>query len=143
MNDRVESLMVIKEAPLEEMWKLRHLVMWPDRDLCFVQLEEDHEGIHLGGYVEGKLVTVISLFLDGTRAQFRKFATLQEEQGKGYGSKLLAFTLEEARSRGSERIWCNARVTKVAFYRRFGLQETGEVFHKAGMEYVILEKAFM
>jgi len=135
--------MLIKEAPLEEMWKLRHLVMWPDRDLSFVQLEEDHRGIHLGGYVDGKLITVISLFLDGSRAQFRKFATLQDEQGKGYGSQLLAFTLEEARNRGAETIWCNARAAKVAFYHRFGLQETGEAFHKAGRDYVILEKVFM
>ncbi len=89
--------MIIREASLDEVWQLRHEVMWPDQELSFVQLKDDANGRHFGLYVNDTLVSVISLFPEGTRAQFRKFATLREEQGKGYGSRLLAYTLEEAR----------------------------------------------
>ncbi|MBJ6360708.1 GNAT family N-acetyltransferase [Paenibacillus sp. MAHUQ-46] len=117
--------------------------MWPDKDLSFVQLEEDVDGHHFGLYVGNVLVTVISLFVEDNRAQFRKFATLRQEQGKGYGSKLLEFTLQEAQRRGAVTVWCNARASKVAFYRKFGLQPTDSVFRKAGVDYVILEKALI
>lgn len=36
---------------------------------------------------------------DDERAQFRKFATLQQEQGKGYGSQMLNYTIQEEKIR--------------------------------------------
>ncbi|WP_239635538.1 GNAT family N-acetyltransferase [Paenibacillus sp. H1-7] len=115
--------------------------MWPDKDLDFVKLQDDSAGLHFGLAANGKLVSVISLFIEGDRAQFRKFATLQDEQGKGYGTRLLQFTLDEAKRRGARTIWCNARASKIGLYRKFGLQETGDGFQKEGIDYVILEKA--
>ncbi|WP_028560201.1 GNAT family N-acetyltransferase [Paenibacillus pinihumi] len=135
--------MIIREASLDEVWQLRHEVMWPDQELSFVQLKDDANGRHFGLYVNDTLVSVISLFPEGTRAQFRKFATLREEQGKGYGSRLLAYTLEEARRLGADAIWCNARASKVSFYQKFGLEPTLQTFQKAGVNYVILEKSLL
>lgn len=134
--------MNIRLAPLEDIWLLRQKVMWPDKDIGFVKLEDDPAGTHYGFYVEDQLTSVVSLFLEGDDAQFRKFATLQEQQGKGYGSKLLQFTLEEAKRQGARRIWCNARANKVDYYAKFGLQPTDESFEKAGVRYVILQRTF-
>lgn len=132
--------MDIREANLEEVWNMRHNVMWPDKDLDFVKLPDDPAGLHYGLYSDGHPVSVISLFLDGNRAQFRKFATLPHEQGKGYGSRLLEFTMDQAGRLGAETIWCNARKHKIGFYTKFGLRETDRAFNKEGVEYVILEK---
>lgn len=134
--------MEIKKLNKERVWDIRHRVLWPDRDIEYIQLEDDDEGIHFGLVVEDRLVSVISLFVRDGIAQFRKFATLQEEQGKGYGSILLHHTLKEASRLGAKRIWCNARKNKTHFYSRFGFEEKGDVLEKEGQEYIMMEKSY-
>ncbi|MEM1217061.1 MAG: GNAT family N-acetyltransferase [Bacteroidota bacterium] len=67
-------------------------------------------------------------------------ATLEAEQGKGYGTALLANLLDQLSALPIQRIWCNARVEKTAFYERFGLQKTTQTFTKKRQQYVIMEK---
>lgn len=131
----------IREIAPSETWDLRHRVLWPDKDLAFVQLPEDDAGIHWGLIDAGKVVVVISLFPgEGKELQFRKFATEPHRQGQGLGTALLSQVMEWAESQGMERIWCNARADKTAFYRRFDMQETDSAFSKSGVDYVIMEK---
>ncbi|MDR7080285.1 GNAT superfamily N-acetyltransferase [Neobacillus niacini] len=130
----------ITKIDKEKAWKLRHKVMWPDKAFDYIKLEDDHLGIHFGLFKENMLISVISLFINKEECQFRKFATLQREQGKGYGSMLLDYVIKEAMDCGVKRIWCNARKSKVDFYKKFGLQETNYSFMKGGKTYVIMEK---
>ncbi|THE13058.1 GNAT family N-acetyltransferase [Bacillus timonensis] len=131
---------IIKTIDKEKAWEIRHKVMWPDKDFDYIKLEDDDSGIHYGLFKEDKLISVISLFINHDEAQFRKFATLQHEQGKGYGSRLLDFVINEARNQDLNRIWCNARQNKMDFYKKFGLKETHHRFTKGGKSYVIMEK---
>ena len=128
----------IKQVRPEDTWPIRHEVMWPDRPLAYVQLPEDTQGQHYGLLVEQKLVSVVSLFVKGRSGQLRKFATLESEQGKGYGSQLLSWLFKEAKAQGIQRIWCNARVSKLDFYTKFGLQATKNTFSKGGIDYAIV-----
>jgi GNAT superfamily N-acetyltransferase len=130
----------IRKVDKQQVWELRHQVMWSDKPFDYVKLEDDDLGFHFGLIKENKLISVVSLFINNEGAQFRKFATLQQEQGKGYGSALLDAVLKEAKIRGVKRIWCNARKNKVDFYRKFGLQESKSSFIKEGRSYVIMEK---
>lgn len=130
----------IKTIDTETAWKLRHIVMYPHKDLEYVKVKNDHMGIHYGLYRDDVLISCISLFIKNKEAQFRKFATLQQEQGKGYGSMLLQYVMEEAESCGVKKIWCNARVNKTPFYQRFGLNETNMHFRKGEIDYIIMEK---
>ncbi|MEK4042858.1 GNAT family N-acetyltransferase [Paenibacillus sp. FSL H8-0048] len=134
--------MEIKLIHKEEVWKLRHEVMWPEREPDYIKLADDDQGKHYGLYVGDRLVSVLSLFVNGTEAQFRKFATLELEQGQGYGSKLLKTVLAEAEQAGVQRIFCNARTYKAGFYKKFGMQRTDEVFSKGGKDYVVMEMFF-
>ncbi len=125
----------------EKAWELRHKVMWSYKDFDYIKLKDDDLGIHFGLFKENKLVTVISLFINNGECQFRKFATLQEEQGNGYGSKLLNFAINEVvKKHGINRIWCNARTGKVNFYKKFGFEETTHHFIKDDKSYIIMEK---
>ncbi|MBS4209542.1 GNAT family N-acetyltransferase [Bacillus sp. FJAT-50079] len=133
-------MIIIKKISKEEAWELRHIVMWPDKDFDYIKLENDDLGIHFGLFKANLLISVISLFITEEKCQFRKFATLQQEQGKGYGSTLLDYVIMEAKKRGLKRIWCNARMNKVNFYKKFDLQETTAHFIKGGKSYVIMEK---
>lgn len=130
----------IEPIQAENTWPLRHEVMWPDRSIDYVKLEKDAQGIHLGLFKNDELIAVISAFIEGTEAQFRKFATKAQEQGKGYGSQLLTYLIKQLLAKNVTRIWCNARVDKSFFYKRFGLTETHHKFAKGGIDYVIMEK---
>lgn len=124
----------------EQAWMIRHKVMWPEKNLDFIKLNDDDSGIHYGLFLGDTLVSVVSIFITNDECQFRKFATIQQEQGKGYGSKLLNYALKEVESMGVRKIWCNARENKVKFYHKFGLVESVIKFEKAGKSYIIMEK---
>lgn len=132
--------MDIRKINKEEVWKLRHEVMWPEREPDYIKLADDDQGVHYGLYQGEQLVSVLSLFINGSEAQFRKFATLELEQGQGYGTRLLKAVLEEAEQAGVRRIFCNARTYKAGFYKKFGMQPTNQVFSKGGKDYVVMEK---
>nr|WP_090869005.1 GNAT family N-acetyltransferase [Oceanobacillus limi] len=132
--------MQIKRIEKELVWEIRHQVMWPDKAFNYIKLAEDDLGIHFGLFTKGRLVSVVSLFIAEEECQFRKFATLQDEQGNGYGTTLLEFAIKEAKKHGIARIWCNARENKTDFYKKFGLQETNNRFEKGGKSYLIMEK---
>ncbi|WP_207952169.1 GNAT family N-acetyltransferase [Paenibacillus turpanensis] len=135
--------MDIRIVPKKQAWQLRHKVMWPDRELDYVKLADDDQGTHFGLFENELLVSVVSLFIQGEEAQFRKFATLTSQQGKGYGSKLLKHVLDEAMHSGVKRIFCNARIEKASFYEKFGLRKTDHTFTKGGKDYVVMENKWI
>lgn len=132
--------MDIRTISKEQAWQLRHEVMWPERDLDYVKLPDDDKGEHYGLFEGEQLITVVSLFVEGEEAQFRKFATLESMQGRGYGSHLLFHVMEKAAQAGVKRIFCNARSHKISFYKKFGLAETERTFTKGGKDYVVMER---
>lgn len=132
--------MEIKETEIEKIWEIRHKVMYPERDLEYVKLEFDREGIHLGLYEDKKLISVVSMFLENNELQFRKFATLTEEQGKGYGTILLNEVIQYAENKGFNKVWCNSRVEKIGFYEKFGFVKTGKKYEKDGRRFLIIER---
>lgn len=132
--------MEIKAVPLADVWRMRQMVMYPAESLDFVKLEEDAAGLHLGVYINGELVSVISVFEDRGRVQFRKFATRTDQQGKGYGTALLQYVMDWAKHHNKQSIWCNARLTATAIYKKFGMQATGDAWQKYGLDFIKMEK---
>ena len=132
--------MTIKNVPIEKILTIRQEVMWPNKDINFVKVEGDDKAIHLGVYENNKVVSIVSLYITKNSLQFRKFATLQNQQKKGYGTLLLKEVFKFSNSKNIDHIWCNARKNKISFYERFGLISTGKEFLKAGKTYVTMEK---
>jgi GNAT superfamily N-acetyltransferase len=132
--------MTIREINAEDTWTIRHQVMWPDKPFDYVKLAEDEHGRHFGIYDGARLVSVISLFIDGDEAQFRKFATHADMQGKGYGTALLQHLVAEAGALAVRKLWCNARTSKTVFYEKAGFQKTDKTFDKDGVGYVVMER---
>ncbi|WP_445490813.1 GNAT family N-acetyltransferase [Niallia sp. 03133] len=131
--------MEIMRINKEQTWELRQKVMWPDKNIDYIKLPDDDQSIHYGLFKGEKLLSIITLHTEQDEAQFRKFATLKEEQGKGIGSKLLDHVIAESAKMGIKRLWCNARQNKTSFYQKFGLKATDQVFEKGGIGYVIME----
>jgi len=132
----------ILEIPLNDVIKIRHEVMWPKKPIDYVRLPNDEKGRHFGLFINKELVSVISLFIENSEAQFRKFATLEKHQGRGYGTILLNEIMTIAEKSKLSKIGCNARVEKSTFYEKFGMKATDKTFEKGGIMYVIMEKVF-
>lgn len=133
---------MINEVAYADVLEIRHKVMYPDKDKDYVILPDDDKGLHIGYYKEGVLVSVLSLFLNNRELQFRKFATLPEYQGQGYGTELVKWVLDYAKDMQFDRVWCNSRIKKTDFYKKFDFVETDEVFEKDGRKFIILERKF-
>lgn len=131
----------IEEVAADVVWPVRHTVMYPDMDFESIKLGEDSDGIHLAlfGDEGNTLISVVSLFKKPGELQFRKFATLNEYQGRGYGSALLNYIIDYANANNINRIWCNARKNATGFYKRAGFLETNLEFYKDGYDFVIME----
>lgn len=133
---------MISEVPYSDVLEIRHKVMYPEKEKEYVVLPDDDKALHIGYYKEGMLVSVLSLFLHNRELQFRKFATLSEFQGQGYGSELMKWVLDYAIDMKFERLWCNSRIEKTAFYEKFEFVKTDQIFEKDGRQFIILERKF-
>ena len=124
----------------EQTYALRHEVLWPDKPFDYVKLDNDADGQHFGVFRAGDLVAVISLFVVDETARFRKFATRPDQQRQGLGTRLMQHIQTEARRQEATQLWCDARLDTAPFYRRFGMEPTGEEFFKGNIPYVKFQK---
>lgn len=129
----------IRRIAGEDTLEIRRNVMWPDKNIDELRLPEDESGMHFGLFENSQLVSIVSLFVQGDTAQFRKFATLSEFQNQGYGSCLLQYIISECQKLGVKKLWCNARTEKSSFYQRFGFTESNTCFDRDGKSYLIME----
>ncbi|SFB90008.1 GNAT family N-acetyltransferase [Pseudoalteromonas denitrificans] len=131
--------MKIRTIQWDETLPVRHTVLWPNKPASFCKVEGDEKANHYGVYLNNKLVSVASVYINGCIARLRKFATLMEFQGKGLGTKLIAYILDEMKITGIKCFWCDARKTAVGFYKKFGMEQQGTEFYKSGIPYFKME----
>lgn len=127
--------MIIKTINLEEALPVRHQVLWPDKPIEFCLVDGDEEGIHLGAEIDGKIVSVASLYIANGEARLRKFATLPAFQKQGIGTALIEYALNYLNESNVSIFWCDARESAIGFYQRFGMHTKGERFYKSGVPY--------
>jgi len=140
---RVDSMIPeIKEIDLDETLTIRHEVMWPNKPFDYIKLTNDKEGKHFGLSIDEKLISIVSIFENDHKIQFRKLATINEHQGNGYGTRLIQYIIDRTEKQQFNALWCNARVEKVGFYLKLGFKETNDRFKKGGINYVIMERIF-
>ncbi|KAG0701922.1 acyl-CoA N-acyltransferase [Suillus ampliporus] len=150
--------LVLRITPIDvdATLELRQSVLWPSLPIADVRLAEDDKGLHFGAFVpeHEKPIAVISLFdepLPGQHfvisgddnpsprksARFRKFACNLVHQNKGVGTKLLQHAVEAARSTlGASVMWCDARTSSSAWYKKRGMVEFGDPFYKGDVQYI-------
>ncbi|MBI3879804.1 MAG: GNAT family N-acetyltransferase [Verrucomicrobia bacterium] len=137
----------IRFIEVEDTLPLRSRVLRDNRPLEQCRFAEDGQAgsFHLGAFpgrnvaerlfAEGQLLGIASYYpkaLDGERGrgfQLRGMAVADELQRSGVGRALLQFGEQHLRAkRLADFLWCNARVSAIAFYERDGWRVVGEEF---------------
>jgi len=138
----------VELIPAGASYPLRHAVLRAHQGIEDVPFEQDDEpGTATFGAVErgsGAVVGVATVFRErapfdpaeagvpagtGSEAstwQLRGMATRPDLQGRGIGSAVLGAIFDHVAAEGGDLLWCNARVSAVAFYERAGFRTWGE-----------------
>ena len=132
----------IKKILSEDVWPIRQEVMYPNDTLESIKLPKDNIGKHFGLFDEDGLASIVSVFVENKKMQFRKLATINNKQRRGYASMLLDYIFEKAGEYEIELIWCNARVQKIAFYEKFRMCTTDKKYTRNEIDYIVMMKGY-
>ena len=71
-----------------------------------------------------------------TSAKLERMAVLQPFRRQGIGTRILAFILDDLRTRQVETVVLHAQDQARDFYRSCGFEQTGEPFYEVGIEHI-------
>jgi len=142
-------MLKVVKVPPEIVRPLRHKVLRPSLPFDTSCLSSDHDdgACHFAVLDDETIMSVASVYYElfaefpGRDAfRLRGMATEPEQQGKGFGSKVLDGMVSYLqRHTKAQLLWCNARVSVIGFYEKMGFEIIGKEFdipnlgsHKTG-----------
>lgn len=124
-----------RRAAVREILDLRHRVLRPGKPMESAEFPGDGQAgtQHFAAFHGGRCVVCLTLMRsewEGRRAwQLRGMATDASVQGRGFGTQLMRFAMEDVKQEGwADLFWCNARLAAVSFYERNGWRIASEAF---------------
>ena len=95
---------------------------------------------HLVGYVDGEPVAVArwrtTTVGEEIAAKLERFAVLKAHRGRGYGTEIVRFVMDDARRAGFSTFVLHAQAHLEDFYRSFGFERLSDIFEEAGIPHV-------
>lgn len=137
------SFKALDPSMLEDIQEVRQKVLHPDgpRERVTYTQDEHPRTLHVGAFEGTRLVGVGTLIpedeneeVSDTHFRVRGMAVLPEFQGQGIGHNLLEmmfFHLLDHEPK-AELLWCNARISALNLYSRFGFKIQGPEFDIPG-----------
>lgn len=146
MSDRLEITPVQNDDDWREARSIRARVFIHEQDCPPDEEWDGHDGTsrHVLGWVEGEAVatarwrTVVRE--EEMVAKLERFAVLPPFRGRGYGSKLVRYVVDDARQAGYGTFLVHAQVPLEGWYEDFGFHATGRTFEEAGIPHVEMVK---
>ena len=92
--------MRVRQIGPSDTYLIRQKVLRPGTDIntCYFKDDDRDQTLHLGAFIEKKLVSIASFYFQASPAfeslgqyQLRGMATLPDFRGQGYSSELLKF----------------------------------------------------
>lgn len=109
------------------------------RNIIDDPLEEEHDQVHLGAYVQGVLVATVSLqHMPDDALKLRQMAVAPEYQGQKWGKALVRACEAFAKTQGSSKLYCHARDSALDFYKSCQWQVVGEGFEEVGIPHHLM-----
>jgi predicted GNAT family N-acyltransferase len=134
--------MEVKQIDAKDTHELRHKILRYDlpKDSCNYPGDDDDGTFHLGAYVDDKLVSVASFYIDNHpdikdefQYRLRGMATLEEHRKNGYSLALLQTALPLIEKNNIQTLWCNARSSAAGFYEKVGFEKISDEFEIEGI----------
>ncbi|HTN00213.1 MAG TPA: GNAT family N-acetyltransferase [Pedobacter sp.] len=132
---------MIKFISSQETLPLRSKILRNNLPLsaCVFPTDEIEGAFHLGCFLNEQLISVASFFpkqyqnRQGVGYQLRGMATDLDFAGKGCGSRLIDFAINELNSLKAVYLWCNARSSAIEFYQKKGFELISSEFEIEGV----------
>lgn len=130
--------MIVREIESSDTLSIRNQILRPGRPVtdCVFPGDEEDQNFHLGAFVDGKLVSIASFYLENhekfdakVQYRLRGMATLEDYRHKGYSASLIQTGLPIIKSNQGSLIWCNARTSAIGFYEKIGFEKVSKEFH--------------
>lgn len=142
---------VIKQIKGKETIPVRHAVLRQGKPIeaCYIAQDNLKSTFHFGLFYKHKLVGVCTFvvdqspyFKDNSQYRLRAMGILQTHQGNRFGKQLLNYGVLFLKEKKVERLWFNARIIALNFYKNNGFKTIGTVFNipKVGDHYIMHKK---
>ena len=138
-------------AELDAVFELRRAVLrpWLTPEKARASYAGVEEHFHVAAKAEGRVVGTAGFLTEAhpdydggvfrdKQWRLRGMATEPAFQGRGLGSRILCFGIDElarrltARGEARAVLWCSGRIRAQSFYERHGFQAVGEIFETPG-----------
>ena len=152
MRDVSEFAPVVREVDSRELWDLRRRVLRSDDPTSVVVNPADElADSHHFAVASGPRLVACASFFDATPPagvgpathQLRYMATDFDVQGLALGATTLRGALEDLAGEGVRRVWANARVAALDFYRREGWTVVADSFFvsaESGIDHMVIHR---
>ena len=138
----------IKSITGKQTIPVRHPVLRRGKPIeaCSMPADDLETTFHFGIFYKNQLVGV-NTFMEDNSSHFdeklqyrlRGMGVLKEYQGLSFGKHLLEHAIDFLKKKRIERLWFNARITALNFYKNNGFETIGETFEipEIGTHYVM------
>ena len=129
--------MHIKIVDVDSILELRHKVLRHGKpfESCFYKEDRISSTIHLAAIVNDTIVSCATFYREKNNHiayknsfRLRGMATEEKFRKKGFGKLLLKNAEKMISEKGSNNLWCNARIKAVPFYLSCGYKIFGQLF---------------
>ena len=150
LKNKQLAVKMIKEIQSSETYLVRQEVLRKGKPLetCHFEGDDAKTTTHFGIELNEKIIGIISVYQVNSQLfdienqfQIRGMAVLNEFQGNGFGSQLLAEAENYCTSQKASVIWFNAREKAVPFYKKSGYQTKGDSFEipEVGIHFIMFK----
>jgi predicted GNAT family N-acyltransferase len=126
----------VEQVPVWLVLPLRQRILRPHQRVAEAVFEGDTTGTHFAAFEpDSTIVGVASLLRESSEDEpycwrLRGMAVDEARQQSGIGGAIISGVVDFVARNGGGLLWCNARLSAVGFYQRFGFVEVGEVFEE-------------
>lgn len=116
---------------------VRHAVLRQGKpiDACVLPQDDLDTTFHFGLYYKNQLAGVCTLvadqsplFNDAIQYRLRAMGVLEQHQGLHFGKQLLTHGVDFLKTKNIDRLWFNARLVALNFYKNNGFKTIGNQF---------------
>ena len=140
--------MHVNIVDVDSILELRHKVLRQGKpfESCFYKEDRIASTIHLAAIVKDTIVSCATFYSEKNNDiahknsfRLRGMATEEKFRKKGFGKLLLKTAEKIIGEKGSNNLWCNARIKAVPFYVSCGYKIFGQLFdiHDIGPHYMM------